>query len=276
MQTILITGASGFLGARAVQYFKQNYKVIAPTRKTVNITNEQELVDYIKAIKPQYVLHSAAIADLSMAEKEKILSDSVNRLAPLYIAKGCKEIGAKLINLSSDQVYSGNTQRVALKENVALNPQNLYAKQKVAAEKLIADVLPSAVSLRLTWMYDNPKSLAMPKKGLPELLLAKAKKGETLRVNINQMRSITFIDDVIKNLPKCFELDGGIYNYGSENELSTLELIRLAAKLLKLPTGMIEPFEGDNENILINTKKIRAQGIILNTAKQGLYEALNK
>ncbi len=274
MQTILITGASGFLGVRAVQYFKQNYKVITPTRKTLNITDEREVVDYIKAIKPQYVLHSAAIADMAMAEMDENTSDLVNRLAPLYIAKGCRGVDAKLVNLSSDQVYSGNTERVALKEDVALNPQNVYAKQKAEAEKLIADVLPSAVSLRLTWMYDNPNSTVVPNKGLPELLLATAKKGENFRININQMRSITFIDDVIKNLPKCFALDGGVYNYGSENDLSTLELMRLAAELLKLPTSMIEPFEGDNENILINTEKIKAQGIMLNTAQQGLREAL--
>ncbi len=274
MQTILITGASGFLGVRAVQYFKQDYKVLTPTREKLNITNEREVVDYIKAIKPQYVLHSAAIADLAAAEKDENLSDLVNRLSPLYIAKGCKEVDAKLVYLSSDQVYSGNTERVALKEDVALNPQNLYAKQKVEAEKLIANILPNAVSLRLTWMYDNPKSPVLPNKGLPELLLTTAQKGEKFILNINQMRSITFIDDVIKNLPKCFALDGGAYNFGSENDLSTLELMRLAATLLKLPTSMIETFKGGNENILINTEKIKAQGILLNTAQQGLREAL--
>ncbi len=274
MEKILITGASGFLGARAVQYLRENYNVIAPNRKTLDITNENEVAEYIGALKPQFVLHSAAIADISVAEKDKNLSDLVNRLAPLYIAKACTAVNAKLINLSSDQVYTGNTERVALKEDVKLNPQNLYAKQKIAAEKLVSDILPTAVSLRLTWMYDNPCSNIMPNRGLTKFLLDTAEKGENFRINVNQMRSITFIDDVIKNLPKCFSLPGGSYNYGSENDLPILELIQLAAKLLKLPVSMIEPFEGDYSNILINTEKLKSHGILLNTAQQGLYEAL--
>ncbi len=273
MKTILITGASGFLGARAECFFQKNYKVVAPTRKTLDITSEKDVIDYIEAVQPQYVLHSAAISDLSTAEKNKELSDVVNRLAPLYIAKGCKAVGAKLVNLSSDQVYSGNTERIALKEDVEINPQNLYAIQKMQAEELVADILPTAVSLRLTWMYDSLCSDVLPNKGLLTLLLDLAKKGEKLRVNVNQLRSITFINDVIKNLPQCFELPGGIYNYGSENDISTLELMKLAVSLLELPPDTVQAYDGNNTNILISTEKIKSHGIFLPTAQQGLREA---
>ncbi len=271
--SVMITGASGFLAVRAVCELKKAFDVIAVTRKDFDITKEKEVLRFIETAKPEFVIHSAAISNIAEAEQNPILSDKVNRLSPYFIAKACKKVGAKLINLSSDQVYSGNTQRIALREDVSLSPQNLYAKQKLEAEKLVAEILPTAVSLRLTWMYDMPTSPLFQHKNLPLLIKEAAENKSTIKVNKNQMRSVTYIKNVVENLHKCFILSGGVYNYGSENDVTIYELYSHAAEVMGYDKNIIEMFDGDMRNILIDTAKLKVNGIFFPTAKEGLTEA---
>ncbi len=274
MKTILITGSSGFLGARARVFLQKSYDVLAPTSKELNITDEEAVCNFIEKHKPQYIIHSAAISNINTAQENPVLSNAVNKLAVEYIAKACIKTKIKLINLSSDQVYTGNVQRFSLDENIEVNPKNLYARQKRESELLLAEILPSAVSLRLTWMYDSPTSDIMPNRGLAISLLDAYKNNTKFKVNTNQMRSITYIKYVVENLPLCFELPGGVYNYGSENDMPIYELMQYAAKTMGLPSEIIEPYVGDEQNILINIDKIKNHGIIFPSAKDGIAQAL--
>ncbi len=273
MNKIIITGAGGFLGIRAVNELKDTFEVTPVTRRDFDITEEFEVLRFIELIKPDVVIHSAAISNVEIAEQNPRLSDKVNRLAPYYIAKACKKVGAKLISLSSDQVYTGNMERVALREDVHLAPQNLYAKQKREAELLVTGILPQAVSLRLTWMYDVPTSPLFQHKNLPQLIKEAAENKHTIKINTNLMRSVTYIKEVVENLPNCFELPGGIYNYGSENDVPIYELYTHAASVMGYDKSIIEPFEGDIRNILIDTAKLKSNGMVFRTAKEGLTQA---
>ncbi len=276
METIAITGTTGFLGARASEYLRKNYSVVNVTRSILDITKKEDVLTYFDTIKPKYVIHSAAISIIDEAEKNPELSDSINRIAPTYIAMACKNIGAKLINMSSDQVYTGNKERYALSEDVTLDPQNLYAKQKWEAEKLVADILADTVSLRLTWMYDTPESKLFQHKAFLAKLLEAGKTGNPYKVNKHQLRSVTYIKHIIENLPCCFNLPGGVYNYGSENDISMYELCKNAASLLGFSKNIIELYEGSEQNILINTAKLQTHGIHFPTAMEGFTEAVTK
>ncbi len=273
MYKVMITGANGFLGVRAACELKNYFEVIPVTRNDFDITNEQDVLHFIKIAQPDFVIHSAAISNITKAEQNPELSDKVNRLAPYFIAKACKHISAKLINLSSDQVYSGNTERIALNETAALSPQNLYARQKLEAEQLVLNILPGAVNLRLTWMYDVPDSPLFQHKNLPQIMKEAAENKQTIKVNINNMRSITYIKNVVENLSKCFSLTEGTYNFGSENDVSIYELYKHAAEVMGYSNSIIEPFDGDMRNILIDTSKIKANGIIFPTATKGFTDA---
>ncbi len=273
MQKVLITGSNGFLGIRAACEMQKKFDVISVTRKDFDITDEKEVLQFVELARPNFVIHSAAISDIETTEQNPVLSDKVNRLAPYYIAKACKNVGAKLINMSSDQVYTGNTERVALREDAPLSPQNLYAKQKLEAEHLVSEILPTAVSLRLTWMYDVPTSPLFQHKNLPQLIKEAAENKQTIKVNTNLMRSMTYIKNVVENLPKCFELSGGVYNYGSENDVATYELYTHAVEVMGYKKSIIETFDGDMRNISIDTAKLKNNGIFFPTAKEGLTEA---
>ncbi len=274
MKTIAITGVNGFLGVRAVQHFNTSHKVWQISRRELDLTNGDSILNYLSELKPDFVLHSAAISDITESQQNPTLSNAVNKMAPYYIAKACNDCGAKLVYLSSDQVYSGNKERIALSEDAKVTPQNLYAEQKLEAERRIAEVLPSAVSLRLTWMYDKPNSELYQRLTLPAMLMEASKNHTKIRINTNQMRSVTYIKHVIKHLNSCFTLPGGVYNYGSENDLSILDFYTEATRLLGLDKNILEAFDGDERNILINTSKIKSHGIYFPSAIEGIQEVV--
>ncbi len=275
MNTVAVTGANGFLGSRASLFLKENFEVIDVTRAVLDITDKEAVLRYFDKTCPDYVIHSAAIPEIELVDQYPELADATNRLSAVYIANACKNIGAKMIFMSSDQVYSGTKAPHLLNEDVDIDPQNLYAKQKYAAENEIAEILSTAISLRLTWMYDTPKSTLYQHQALPAQLMKASKEGTTIKVNVNRPRSVTYIKNVIENLPLCLKLPGGVYNYGSENHLPIVEFYRQAACILGLSEDIIEPFDGNEMNISIDTTKVKSHGIIFPSAIDGFKEAFN-
>ena len=71
MKKLLVTGASGFLGSRIVNFYKDKYEVYAPTHKEMDITDEVSVNYVLSGYRPDVVIHCAAISDVAMCEKEK-------------------------------------------------------------------------------------------------------------------------------------------------------------------------------------------------------------
>ncbi|MEG2931274.1 MAG: sugar nucleotide-binding protein, partial [Ruthenibacterium sp.] len=161
---VLITGASGFLGVRLAQSLRQAEKeqkggaVIALARCDMNLTDGDAVRRAVENAAPQLVFHCAAVSDTGLAEREPELSYDVNVRGTLHVAAACKAAGAKLVAMSSDQIYNGTLQSGPLAETAPVQPQNAYGKHKLLAEQQTLALLPQAVFLRLTWMYDVPES----------------------------------------------------------------------------------------------------------------------
>ena len=134
---------------------------------------------------------------------------------PVNVARACREVGARLVYMSSDQVYNACPVGVPLCEEQAVSPRGPYACHKLQAECAIARELPgAAVSLRLTWMYDDPRS---PLRAAAHLLrrLAEARRtGHPLRLAVNDHRGLTDVRHVVERmdlaspfLPGCITSD---------------------------------------------------------------------
>ena len=63
VRTILVTGASGFVGGRFVERWQGEYNIIAPSHAELDITNEKAVCDYIMRVAPDVVLHLAALSN---------------------------------------------------------------------------------------------------------------------------------------------------------------------------------------------------------------------
>lgn len=154
MNTLLITGASGFLGSKIVEAYKNKYQVLAPSHAEMDITEEASVFKYFSKNTPNIVIHCAAISDTSTCQRQPELSYKVNVTGSENIAKAAKYVSSACIMCSSDQVYCGSNKNDANTETDLLTPHNIYGKDKSYTETSCLNIYPESIHLRLAWMYD--------------------------------------------------------------------------------------------------------------------------
>ncbi len=264
---MLITGANGFLGARIAAFYAQTYQVIPCSHDVLDITNGEHVLDFFQQCRPQHVVHCAAISDTGYAEKYPEQSYAINVAGAVNIAKACAAVKAKMLFMSSDQIYNGNKEKGPLTETIAVCPKTVYGCHKLLAEQKILAVLPDAVALRLTWMYDLPQSPYKLNRNLLCNLCDAAQNKVPLYFATKEYRGITDVWKIVEAIQALLSLPGGVYNAGSENDKNTYETALIAAQkmgiagmeTLVLPNLLRD--ESQARNLSLCTKKIQAFGI---------------
>ena len=260
VKKILITGASGFVGSRVTEYLQGKYELLTPSHAEMDITSEEETERYISETKPDAILHLAAISNTGYCEEHPDESYLVNVTSVENVARSAARHNAKLVFFSSDQIYNGNLEMGLIAEEVPTAPENHYGRHKKLAEERALDICPDCVALRATWMYDIERP-GMKTHGNFVINMQKAAdNGTPLRLATREYRGITWIDEVVRNIPYTFDLPGGVYNFGAENLMNTYETGMEYAKLLTdYPEEIIiadaERFPEHIRNISISMKK---------------------
>ena len=260
LKRILITGASGFVGSRVTEYLQGKYELLTPSHAEMDITSEEETERFISETKPDAILHLAAISNTGYCEEHPDESYLVNVTSVENVARSAARHNAKLVFFSSDQIYNGNLEMGLLAEEVPTAPENHYGRHKKLAEERALDICPDCVALRATWMYDIERP-GMKTHGNFVINMQKAAdNGTPLRLATREYRGITWIDEVVRNIPYTFDLPGGVYNFGAENLMNTYETGMEYAKLLTdNPEEFIiadaERFPDHVRNISISMKK---------------------
>lgn len=279
---VLITGSSGFLGSRLAYYYRAKYDLLLPTHNELNVSREEAVKAYLEEHRPEVVIHCAALSHIGYCEQHPEESHRTNVQGTVRMAKSCKLTGAKLIFMSSDQVYNGTPMHGALKEDEVLQPVNVYGRHKLEAERRALWNLPDAVGLRLTWMYDLPDSSLKLNSNLLVNLLKVSREGTPIQAAIHEYRGVTYVWEVVRNLEQALTLPGGIYNFGSGNSLNSYELFRRTAQLMELKDAAEwlrpdeERFCDQERNLTMDCASIAAHGIRFNDSVEGIAEALKR
>lgn len=278
MKKILVTGSSGFLGSRIVEYYKNRYDILTPTHGELDITDEMEVSNYFELNKPDIVIHCAAISDVGVCERDPERAYLINVEGSVHIAKASKDIQAKCVICSSDQVYFGSHVEVAHKEEEELTPVNIYGKGKLEAEQMCLEVNPDCVLLRLSWMYDTRVSRQGEHGDFFTTLIPKLKTEETLSYPIYDRRGITDVNEVVENIEKALYIPGGVYNFGSPNEMDTYSTIQKMFFEAKLESVRLcenrEAFADSPRNLSMDQEKINRYGIFFSVTLDGLVRNL--
>ena len=259
MKRVLITGGSGFLGARILQQGLGDAELCSLPRGFLAAAGEAEVTETIQKLQPAAIVHAAALSDTGYCAQHPEEAHRANVELPVWVAKAACASGAKLLAFSSDQVYAGITQPGPLPETLPLQPTNVYGRCKLEMEQRVLELCPDAVLLRASWMYDLP-GYGLPIRGnLPLNILRAAKTGEVLRFSRNDYRGVGYVREVIENLVPAMELPGGVYNFGSECDGNMVETARCFANLLQVDVKIEE--SDLTRNLAMDTGKLRAHGI---------------
>ena len=257
---ILVTGSGGFVGSRVVSALQGKFELITPAHSDMDITMAGNVESFIQDTRPDAILHLAAISNTGYCEEHPEESYLVNVTGVENLAESAARHGSKLIFFSSDQIYNGNLESGLLTENMTVAPESHYGRHKLLAEERARVICPDCVALRATWMYDDLRPGMKTHNNFVLNFRNAMETGTPLHFSTREFRGITWINEVVENLPHTLHLPGGVYNFGAENHQNTYETAREYAGMLGLDANNMiiadkERFPDHVRNISISMKK---------------------
>lgn len=151
---ILVTGKNGQLGRQLQKQVVNDAMVIACGRDTLDITDKDQVFAVLERERPEVVINAAAYTAVDKAESEVELAHLINAQGPENLAIACRELGIRLIHVSTDFVFDGKQSHPYCPQNDRA-PLGIYGASKARGEKAVETILPEAVIVRTAWVYDR-------------------------------------------------------------------------------------------------------------------------
>jgi dTDP-4-dehydrorhamnose reductase len=150
----LITGGSGQLGiADSQELDNLGIAFDAWSSKDLDISQSSRVSEAIEKLSPTVIINCAAWTDVDGAESNEHLASRVNSDGAGYIARAAKECGTKLIHISTDYVFSGQS-KTPWQIDDEINPQSAYGRTKAEGEKkVLAEYSQNSSIVRTAWLY---------------------------------------------------------------------------------------------------------------------------
>jgi dTDP-4-dehydrorhamnose reductase len=150
---VLVTGRSGQLGQALVRSAPTNVTVIALDHEQLDIADSQSVENCVRTHQPNVIVNAAAYTNVDKAEVERRQSVRVNTEGPRHLAAASKRNGTRLIHLSTDFVFDGNSS-VPYTPESPTNPQSAYGTTKRDGEIAVLERLSErSVIVRTAWVY---------------------------------------------------------------------------------------------------------------------------
>lgn len=150
---VLVTGANGQLG-RELTLWKpvEGLEIVGMGRQELDITSLDQCRAAVTAVKPDVVIHCAAYTAVDQAEFDAEGAYRVNASGTRNVAIAAREVGAKLIFVSTDYVFDGKGSKPYQEYDVT-NPQTVYGKSKLAGEQMVQSLHDRWFIVRTSWVY---------------------------------------------------------------------------------------------------------------------------
>ena len=218
---ILVTGAKGQLGrdiTSELDRLQVEYKGI--DIDDFDLTDEESVRKCFLEYKPDRVIHCAAYVAVDKAEEQKELCYNVNVKGTEYVAKACNDVGAALMYISTDYVFTGIGDK-PFETNGEKGPLNQYGFTKYQGELKVQEILNNYFIVRISWVF------GVGGNNFIKTMLQLSETRDSLMVVDDQIGSPTFTYDAAKVLCEMIMSEKfGIYHVTNEGFCSWFEFAK--------------------------------------------------
>lgn len=237
MKKIVVIGGNGQLGScikKIASDFDGKYEFVFADSKTVDISNESMVNDFISDQKPDFCINASAYTAVDLAEKEAEKAFAVNAYGVGFLAQACADQKTIFIHVSTDYVFDGET-NIDYSEDNFTNPIGVYGESKRKGEELALENNPNTVILRTSWLYSEFN------KNFVKTMLHLFSQKDELGIVGDQYGQPTNANDlaeaimaIVENPRKTF----GIFHFSNYPETTWFEFAKKIAEFAKSPVKL--------------------------------------
>ena len=245
---ILIVGANGMLGQRAVGFFvnQGNFTVLGCSVEdeavytnadytVCDITKRESVKSVVYDFYPDFIVNAAAFTNVDLSETERELAWKINVKGVEYLAETCRVIDAHLIHISSDYIFDGKEGPYS--EKAKPNPLGYYGRTKLASENALKISGSINTILRTNVLYGTAQN---SRPDFVKWVVTSVRSGKNIRIVTDQINNPTFIDDLVQGISKVIEYrKTGIFNIGGEEFLNRYDFTMQIADFFNLDKSLI-------------------------------------
>jgi dTDP-4-dehydrorhamnose reductase len=251
MKRIVVTGVSGFLGRYVAEALKDRHTVLGTyhSHQTtldgcelshLDVADAESVRDTLQTFRPDVVIHTAALGDVDACERHPDAAYRVNVRGTEVIAQGAVQVRAKLIHISTDQVYDGV--KGEADEAEAPHPLMVYGRTKLEGEGRAATICRDAVILRLALMYGWGTTT---RRNFVDWLAEQLQMGREVPLFIDQYRTPLYVAQAAEAIERLIDRPEvrGLFNLGGGERINRYAFGLKFCQVFNFPTAHLKPIE---------------------------------
>lgn len=272
---VIITGANGFLGQHLSLYMlKEKYDVSAISRGekriplpelpfySVDLTDKMQVFAIIDKIKPETIIHTAAMSkpDECHTDREACLLNNVT--ATQNLVDAAERVSARFIYFSTDFIFGEGGPHA---ENTQPNPLNFYGESKLMAEQIVqtsgleTNIVRPVFIYGAHWEGMRPSFIQWVKQNLNA--------NKPIKVVTDQKRTPTYVGDICKGIDLLLHSKSTeTFHFAGADIISPYEMALTVAKVLDLPEDLILPVTADTFPEIV--KRAKDSGLTIENAQK--------
>lgn len=264
--TVWIAGAKGQLGSAVYEILQKDENVqVLTSDLDVDVTSLEAVVSFAGQNHPDVIINCAGMTDLAKCERNEEKAYRVNALGARNLSIAAGKTEAKLIHLSTDDVFDGTAKR-PLTEFDRVNPCTVYGKSKLAGENFVRELAPRHMIVRSSWIYGKTKN------NFVSYILEGLLTEDTIYVPVDQISTPTSALELAKFIVEKLvgSEEYGTYHASCEGMCSRYEfakeIVRLSGKQVN-----IEPHAaGENPSVVNRPRYTLLDNFMLRVS--GMYQ----
>ena len=236
MKKIFVTGCNGQLG-RAInrQYaLSTEYELINTDVGELDITKVEEVLSFVREVKPWAIINCAAYTNVDKCETEPDLAYRINAVGARNLAIAAADVHARLMHVSTDYVFPGDICERPLTEFDTPAPKSMYGATKLAGEQFVRDFAERYFIIRTAWLYGDGHNFA-------KTMLKLSETNDTIGVVMDQVGTPTSAEELAKAIKYLRPTDNyGLFHGTCEGDTNWAEFAKTVLGLAGKKTE-IEP-----------------------------------